>query len=261
MTARPATDPVDRIARQLADAAATCEAIVELDPAPRDLAEAYRVQAAGHALHGESLIGWKAGATTTAAQEFLKITAPVSGRYRDTDVVESPASLSMTQFVMPPRLEVEVGIRLLHDIDVPPDDPTELADAVDAFAAIEVVAGRLASFPLLPAPDLVADNVVGAKMIVGPSLGLDASALRDLDGMVVSLDIDGIEVASGTGADALGHPLHVLAWLVGHAAELGTPLRAGELVITGTCTGMVSARAGARHTGHVGRVSVHLDME
>lgn len=261
MTARPTTDSVGRLARQLSDAATRFEPIDGLVPAPRDLDEGYRVQAAGHALHGEELTAWKAGCTSTAAQDFLKITAPVSGRYRATHVLESPASVSMTQFATAPRLEVEVGFRLLVDLDAAPDDPMELAEAVDAFAAIEVVAGRLASFPLLAAPDLVADNVVGGRMIVGPSLDLDASAVRGLDVMAVSLEIDGAEVASGTGADALGHPLHVLAWLAGHAAGFDTPLRAGDLVITGTCTGMVPARAGVRHTGRVGQVCVELDVE
>lgn len=261
MTARPTTDSIERVARQLSDAAARFQPIDGLDPAPSDLAAGYRIQAAGHALHGEALSAWKAGCTSSAAQHFLKITTPVSGRYRATQILESPASVSMAQFATPPRLEVEVGFCLLVDIDAAPDDPMELAEAVDAFAAIEVVAGRLASFPLLAAPDLVADNVVGGRMIVGPSLDLDTSAIRALDAMAVSLDIDGAEVASGTGADALGHPLHVLAWLAGHAAGFDTPLRAGDLVITGTCTGMVPARAGLRHTGRVGPVCVELDVE
>jgi len=261
MSAASTADRAEQAARQLAHAAMICEPIDEVNPPPHDLADAYRIQVAGHALHGEPLSAWKAGCTSSAAQDFLGIAGPVSGRYRHSHVLESPASLSTDQFATPPRLEVEVGLRILNDIDDAPGDAMELADAVDVFASIEVVAGRLASFPLLAAADLVADNVVGARMIVGPSLGLDPAGVRALDTILVSLDIDGVEVASGTGADALGHPLDVLAWLAGHAAGFGTPLRSGDLVITGTCTGMEPARPGARHTGHVGAVRVELDME
>lgn len=259
MNAEPG--PFERAARQLADAATTSVPVGQIGPAPRDLIEGYRIQAAGHDLHGEALRGWKAGCTSAAAQEFLGIEAPVSGRYRESHVLATPASLTAEQFAMPPRLEVEIGLRLLADLDVVPDDPMELAVSVDAFAAIEVVAGRLTSFPLLAAPELVADNVAGARMIVGSSLGLDPSGIRRLDETAVSLDIDGTEVASGTGSAALGHPLRVLAWLVDHATALGAPLRSGDLVITGTCTGMTLAQAGVRHIGRVGDVAVQLDVE
>jgi 2-keto-4-pentenoate hydratase len=59
---------------------------------------------------------------------------------------------------------------------------------------------------------------------------------RDLE---VRLVVDDRVVAEGRGSDVLGGPLHVLAWLAGHLAARGQPLRAGELVSTGGCTGPV----------------------
>ncbi len=121
-----------------------------------------------------------------------------------------------------PHLEVEVGLRLVADIDGAPLDAMQFTDAVEVFAAIEVAAGRLAAFPMVGAPQLVADNVVGARMIVGPTLGLDAAGIRSLDTIPVTLWIDGEEVADGTGADALGHPLAVLACLgASHVGQVG----------------------------------------
>ncbi len=91
-----------------------------------------------------------------------------------------------------------------------PRDALDLADAVEAFAAIEIVDGRMASFPLLGAAQLAADNVLAGRMIVGADLDLDATGLRALDTVPVELIVDGDSVASATGAAALGHPLRVL---------------------------------------------------
>lgn len=252
---------IDAVARQLADAARDAQPVEVLGTVPADSATAYRVQDAGHALHDDPLVGWKAGCTSTMAQQFLKLDGPVAGRYRSDHVLIAPSLVTVAEFCTAPHLEVEVGLRLLADIDAVPLDPMQLADAVEVFAAIEVVAGRLAASPMLGGPELVADNVIGARMIVGDTLDLDPAGIRALDVAPVTLTIDGERVAAGTGADALGHPLAVLAWLAGHAAERGAPLEAGQLVITGTCTGLVPARRTARHIGRVGDAEVDLSVD
>ncbi len=246
------------VAAQLAAAADTRIAIDQLAHEPNDLDEGYRIQRAGHLLHGDDVIGWKAGCTSEAAQRMLQVDAPLVGRYRSAHVEQSPADFDAEIFVTPPHLEVEVGLRALRDLIDVPDDPLDLADGVEAFAAIEVVAGRLAAFPFIGAAQLAADNVVGARMVVGPTLDLDAAGLRGLDTAPVELDIDGETVASATGAEALGHPLRVLRLVASHAASLGQPIRSGDVIITGTCTGLVPARLGADHVGRVGGVEVRV---
>lgn len=252
---------VEAAARQLSESAETRAAVEMLVVEPADITSAYRIQDAGHAMNDDPLVGWKVGCTSANAQKFLNVDAPVAGRYRSNHVLDSHAQIAVSEFVTAPHLEVEVGLRLLVDIDAPPLDAMQLADAVEAFVAIEVVAGRLAAFPMVGGPLLVADNVAAARMVVGPTLDLDTAGIRALDSTPVTLAIDGEEVAAGTGADALGHPLAVLVWLAGHAADRGMPLRSGELIITGTCTGLVAARAGATHVGRVGDSEVSLSAE
>ncbi|MEP1123789.1 MAG: fumarylacetoacetate hydrolase family protein [Ilumatobacter sp.] len=258
MNTEPTDAQIVAIARQLAEAAESGVAVGAMGAEATDLATGYRIQEAGHDLLDDRLIGWKTGCTNVAAQRFLGLEAPVAGRYGSRHVIAAPAEVTATEFATPPHIEVEVGFRLLADIDGVPLDAMQLADAVEVFAAIEVVAGRLASFPLVGGPELVADNVFAARMVVGPTLDLDADAIRALDTLPVELWIDGERTAAGTGADALGHPLEVLSWLAGHAAERGAPLTSGALVITGTCTGMVPARRGASHVGRVGDSEVCL---
>lgn len=260
MPASMTKDQIQAVARQLADASQTRRPIDALGLDPASLEEGYLIQDAGHALYGDELVAWKAGCTSDAAQKFLGVSAPVAGRYRSSHVLETPASLNASELVTTPHLEVEVGFRLLADVDQPPNDPMQLADSVEAFAAIEVVGGRLSSFPAVPAPQLVADNVVAARMVVGSTLLLDAAGIRALDTISIELGIAGETVASGVGAAVLGHPLNVLAWLAGHAVDRGAPLRAGHLVITGTCTGLIAARQGEIHIGRVGDGEVRLTV-
>jgi len=45
--------------------------------------------------------------------------------------------------------------------------------------------------------------------------------------------VDGEIIDRGFGRDVLGHPFHSVAWLATHLAEMGTALRAGDIVMTG----------------------------
>jgi 2-keto-4-pentenoate hydratase len=76
--------------------------------------------------------------------------------------------------------------------------------------------------------------VCGAPVMPPP---LDALA----DAVVVAR-VDGDEVGRGTGAEVLGHPLEALAWLT----RQGCALVAGDLVSTGTCTGIAPIINGQR---------------
>ncbi|MGA9276750.1 2-keto-4-pentenoate hydratase [Ilumatobacter sp.] len=249
------------VATQLARADQFRDPVEATAPAPTTLSDGYRVQAAGHGLHADDLIAWKAGCTNEAVQQMLEIDAPVLGRYRKDHVLSTPAALRFDAFATAPHLEVEVGLRLLRDIDEVPNDPLDLADAVEAFAAIEVVAGRLSAFPLVPVAQLVADNVASGRMIVGPTLDLTPDELRSLDAVPVALVAGGESGAVASGAEAMGHPLRVLAAVGAFAIDAHHPLRAGELVITGTCTGLVAAERGIDHVGRVGDAEVRVRFD
>ena len=262
MSVSPLTDAqVVEAATQLAAAARDRSAVDQLASEPGNVADGYRIQAAGHRLHGDELVGWKAGCTSEAAQRMLRVDAPLVGRYRSAHVEQSPAVFAADTFVTAPHLEVEVGLRALRDLTEIPTDPLDLADVVEAFAAVEVVAARLAAFPLIGAAQLAADNVIGARMVVGATLDLVAAGIRDLDSAPVELIIDGEVTAAATGAEALGHPLVVLRLVAAHAASIGQPIRSGEPVITGTCTGLVPARVGVDHVGRVGEAEVRVGFD
>ena len=203
---------------------------------PADEAEAYAVQAALHdalTAAGEGpWAGHKIGCTTQVMQDYLGIRNPSAGGVLAAEIHPSPARVA-------PRgatrlgVECEVAVRLARDLPGGACTVDDAAAAVGAcMASIELVEDRYVDYPALDAPTLIADDFFGAGLVLGPEhAGFDPRALA---GTTASMEIDGVEVGSGRGADILGDPLVALAWLADALAARGACLRAGEVVTLGS---------------------------
>jgi 2-keto-4-pentenoate hydratase len=109
--------------------------------------------------------------------------------------------------------------------------------------AIELVHSRFADFRAQDKRALLADNLANGAFCYGEA----AAAWQQVDFLTqpAILEIDGAEVARAVGGNAAGHPKRLLAWLANHRARRGGGLAAGDIVTTGTHTGLVFARPGA----------------
>ena len=66
-------------------------------------------------------------------------------------------------------------------------------------------------------------------------------------------------VSEGNGANVLGNPLNVMAWLANHLQSRGLSLKSGDIVTTGTACDVYNAEAGDNITadfGELGAVSL-----
>lgn len=222
--------------------------------APVDLQTAYAVQDATLALIGPPG-GWKVGAGSPDAEPGCA-PLPMAG------VFAAGARLLGPPWQMR-GIEVEVALRLGRDLD--PGDrllsAPELVAAVDAvLPAIEVVETRLADWrdsePLAQLADLQSHGA----LVLGAPASLPARDL-DLRHIEAYLAFDGQPVASTYGANRAGDIWRLLAWLARHCALRGQSLRAGQVVTTGSCTGMLFAPEGAHVQAQlkgIGLVDLHF---
>jgi 2-keto-4-pentenoate hydratase len=210
---------------------------------PSDVDAAYQVQRVltdRRLAGGARIIGRKIGLTSAAVQRQVGVDRPDFGTLfedmRYSDGVEIPIGR-----LLQPRVEAEVAFLLAKDID-DASDPAAIRDAVGlAFPAIEVVDSRIADWRI-GITDTIADNASSGVFVIGAT-GTPLDAFEPAD-VAMTMRRGGEVVSQGSGSDCLGDPLNALAWLAATTIEVGTPLRAGDLVLSGALGPLVSVAAG-----------------
>jgi len=155
-------------------------------------------------------------------------------------------------------IEGELVIRLGKDLSYTPD-LTEIRAAIDAWLpAIELCDTRLedgvSADPMLR----LADQQLNRALILGDPIQL--TELPKWTHQTAVLRVDEQELLKSTGSHPFVDPLHSVPWLARHAAAQGTPLRAGDLIATGSWTGIYWATSGETITftmSSLGAVILH----
>jgi 2-keto-4-pentenoate hydratase len=223
-------------------------------------AQAYDVQQRIATLAALPVAGWKIGATSEAAQRLLGVDGPVAAPMFADFCLESPAEAAVFTG-QNASVESEFAFRFARAL--PPRDRAygraEVLDAVDELLpAIEIVGCRFAGgFPGIGAVRLIADMVANTAWVGGPATA-DWRAV-DAKAHGVRLSRNGEPVAEGVGANALGDPLAVLEWTANHLSTRGLGLKAGDVVSTGTCTGVVAVAPGDRVVADFGELG-HVEV-
>ncbi|PSP62803.1 2-oxopent-4-enoate hydratase [Halobacteriales archaeon QH_8_64_26] len=211
------------------------------------------------------LAGYKIGFTSEAVREDLAVEEPAFGRLLDRTVYLTTAdsTIDSSEFIAP-RIEPEITFVLGER----PYDSLADGDALDAVRAIvpaiEIVDCRIRDWDFTP-PEAIADNALAAALLVGEKRllsGLDGGYGPDLTREQVAVEIDSQQVAAGTGAAVLGHPVRALTWLADALAERGETLAAGDLVSTGSITRPIPIEPGQRVTARfdsLGSVDVGIE--
>jgi 2-keto-4-pentenoate hydratase len=248
--------------RQAEISGVACTPLRDVVGSDDDVEAGYAIQQINHDLHaaaGRRITGRKIGLTNPAVQAQLGVGQPDFGTlYADMefgDGVPLPSGR-----LLQPRAEAEVALVLEHDLDRAPHGFAEIVRAV-AFAlpSIEVVDSRVADWNIRFL-DTVADNASSGLYVVG---GRPVPLRKvDLRAVPMSMSINGVEVSSGAGSQCLDHPLHAARWLADTMCQRGTPLRAGDVVMTGALGPMRPIAAGDEVVatfGDLGTVTTRME--
>ena len=230
---------------------------------PPDTATAYRVAQMVAEELGVAVAGWKIAAMKAEMQKALRTDQPIYGRVFAPQVVPAPARFAHATLASPIP---EVEYQALLAADLPPRaKPYTLEEMGEAVASLhtglELAQCRFvhdAAFPPLPA--ILADGAGSGIIIYGPPI--EGWRQRDVSGQEVALICNGKVRRTGTARAALDHPLVPLTWLANELSRSGIGLKAGQMVSTGTLTGMLAPTPGETYVadfGPFGSVTVRID--
>lgn len=202
-----------------------------------DLASAYTVQELGiqrRVERGARRVGRKVGLTSPAVQAQLGVDQPDFGVLLDEMQVAADGIVTGHRLIAP-RIEAEIAFILAEDIDDP--DPEKVRRAVDyAAPALEIVDSRISNWDI-GIVDTVADNASSGLFVIGEQrVKLHEFVPADV---TMTMTRNGEEASRGNGAACLGDPLNALVWVAQTAADLGRPLRAGEIILSGALGPMI----------------------
>ncbi len=217
-----------------------------------DIGAAYAVQSAWVAAQlaaGDSVAGRKIGLANLAVQAQFGVDQPDFGFLLASMDCPQRQPVDAGRLLQP-RIEAEIAFVLARDLDIADPGPDDVLAATGAVvAALEIVDSRVAGWDI-SIVDTVADNASAGLFTLGeerrPPGGLDLAACPML------LRRGAEEVSSGTGAACLGHPAAAVAWLAATARSYGLPLRAGEIVLSGSLGPVLPVTPGDHFTAEIG---------
>jgi len=206
---------------------------------PADLEEAHAAQMATAAALGETIAGWKVAITKDG--EVMR--APLFGSRMFSSPAQIPASLA-------PLLGIEVEIAFRFERALAPRAgqyaADEVASAVTALAAIEVVDSRFRNRSEVPALALTADCMTNGAFVAG-TMRSDWRSF-DLSGLEASLIVNGEVMVQRVGGHSEVDPLRPAVWIA-NALRTSGGIAAGQIVTTGTFTGLTIVKPGDRVVG------------
>ena len=201
-----------------------------------DRQAAYAVQDLVTAEFG-TIAGWKVGAKGHDVEPSCA-PCPAAG------ILQAGSTLAGSQWRLR-GIEVEVGLRLGRSLVSNPSR-AQCIDAIDAvLPVIEIVETRLGDWNASPPLAKLADFQSHGALVIGAPSSMDPAAI-DLKEVRAKLMFDERIVVSNEGGNPANDLWRLVAWLAGQTGLRGRPLQAGDIITTGSCTGMEFATPDTR---------------
>lgn len=208
---------------------------------------------------GETVIGKKIGVTSKAVQDMLDVHQPDFGYLTDRMVYGNGDEMPVSELLIQPRAEGEIAFLLKRDLIGPGVSNADVLRATEAvMPCFEIVDSRIRDWRIR-IQDTVADNASCGLFVLGDSAVDPRRVDLATAGMVV--EKNGEIISTGAGAAALGSPVNCVAWLANTLGRFGIPLKAGEVILSGSLVPLEPIKAGDSmrvDIGGIGSASVRF---
>ncbi len=264
-----AADLVEKLARSLGEAERSHRQVRQFSLEYPDITieDAYAIQRAWMRLKlagGRTLKGHKIGLTSRAMQRSSNITEPDYGALLDDMFFANGGDVPIDRFILP-RVEVELAFILKERLSGPECTIFDVLNATDyVVPAIEIIDARIQQIDpetkvTRKVFDTISDNAADAGLVLG-GRPVKPDAV-DLRWVAAALYRNGVIEESGVAAAVLNHPANGVAWLANKLHPHGVTLEPGQVILGGSFTAPVPAKAGDTfHVdyGPLGSISVRF---
>jgi len=203
------------------------------------ISDAYAIQEIVSQRLGAKTSAWK---TSAPDPESVPIVAPIYSNLLYKSDAEVPDS---DLFVI--GIEGEIAFQIGRDLPLQKTaySREDLIESIDALLpAIEIVDTRMQDGFSQPKNLILADNQSNGGLVVGEQVShwenLDFSNLQ------ACVRVNGTTEYSGVDGNRAGDPFRLMAWAANHCANHSRPFHAGDIVTTGTYTGILFVKPGSK---------------
>jgi len=253
-------ESVAKILREASVSGIPCEPIrniigdsnVELAYAIQDHNSNLRIE------NGSRIVGKKIGLTNKSIQQKFGITQPDFGMLWNDKEVLNGGEISVKEIVQP-KAEAEIAFVLGKDLNALSLTSIDVINAIDyALASIEIVGSRIKNWDI-GITDTIADNASASHWVVGHR----PVKLENFDMLncKMIMEKNGQVVSEGVGRNCLQSPINAMLWLAQKMVELGRPMKAGEVILTGSLGPFIDIKAGDHFKANIeglGEVSAYF---
>ncbi len=208
---------------------------------------------------GASIIGKKIGVTSKAVQTMLNVHQPDFGYLTDDMAFSQGEEMPISERLIQPKAEGEIAFILKKDLLGPGITNADVLAATECvMPCFEIVDSRIQDWKI-KIQDTIADNASCGLFVLGDNAVSPRKVDLSTCGMVV--EKNGQIISTGAGAAALGSPVNCVAWLANTLGEFGIPLKAGDVILSGSLVPLESVQAGdfmSVSIGGIGSASVRF---
>lgn len=230
-----AAQTIVQIARELHEARNGTYTVPYVSPRlpEHDLDSAYAISREFAMLRERELgvhrVGRKVGLTNPLVQQRVGVFEPDYGIIHDDMVFESGVVLPASTYN---RLLIEAEIAFVLKSEIVDPSLERIAAAIDYVTpAFEIVDFRYDG-SVGKIVDTIADNAGCSGVVLGEEK--HSYGTVDLTAVEMVITAGDSEITRGIGSNVLGNPINAVRWLAETAIATGYPLRAGEVLLSGS---------------------------